>query len=149
MGTWSRNVPVPCMKTKSIWDIESRSVPPTLFFAILSQKLIFFTIRVLFLCHFVTIYTSFLYITKILFDFFLERKLIRVILDNIINNTMQLITNKYQTQLISSLIINNLHYNFIILNNKLIFTHTINKNDLTKLLNKHYYKYKLVWHYDT
>ena len=57
---------------------------------------------------------------------------------------MTLITNKYQTQLISSLIINNLHYNFIILNNKLIFTHNINKNDLTKLLNKHYYKYKLV-----
>jgi len=56
---------------------------------------------------------------------------------------MQLITNKYQTQLISSLIINNLHYNFIILNNKLIFTHTINTNNLTKLLNKHYYKYKL------
>ena len=62
---------------------------------------------------------------------------------------MQLILNKYQTQLISSLIINNLHYNFIILNNKLIFTHNINKKDLTKLLNKHYYKYKLVWHYDT
>ncbi len=60
---------------------------------------------------------------------------------------MQLITNKYQTQLISSLIINNLHYNFIILNNKLIFTHSLNKlqlKDLTKLLNKHYYKYKLV-----
>ena len=62
---------------------------------------------------------------------------------------MQLILNKYQIQLISSLIINNLHYNFIILNNKLIFTHNINKKDLTKLLNKHYYKYKLVWHYDT
>ena len=64
---------------------------------------------------------------------------------------MQLITNKYQTQLISSLIINNLHYNFIILNNKLIFTHSLNKlqlKDLTKLLNKHYYKYKLVWHND-
>lgn len=57
---------------------------------------------------------------------------------------MQLITNKYQTQLISSLIINNLHYNFIILNNKLIFTHSINKKDLTKLLNKYYYKYKLI-----
>ena len=65
---------------------------------------------------------------------------------------MQLITNKYQTQLISSLIINNLHYNFIILNNKLIFTHSLNKlqlKDLNKLLKKHYYKYKLVWHYDT
>jgi len=57
---------------------------------------------------------------------------------------MKLITNKYQTQLISSLIINNLHYNFIILNNKLIFTHTINTKDLTKLLNKHYYNYKLI-----
>ncbi len=56
---------------------------------------------------------------------------------------MQLITNKYQTQLISSLIINNLHYNFIILNNKLIFTHQINSHKLTKLLNKYYYKYKL------
>lgn len=56
---------------------------------------------------------------------------------------MQLITNKYQTQLISSLIINNLHYNFIILNNKLIFTHQINSDLLTKLLNKYYYKYKL------
>ena len=54
-----------------------------------------------------------------------------------------LTTNKYQTQLISSLIINNLHYNFIILNNKLIFTHQINTHLLTKLLNKHYYKYKL------
>ena len=67
--------------------------------------------------------------------------------DNIINKTMQLITNKYQTQLISSLIINNLHYNFIILNNKLIFTHSLNKlqlKDLTKLLNKNYYKYKLI-----
>ncbi len=56
---------------------------------------------------------------------------------------MQLILNKYQIKLISSLIINNLHYNFIILNNKLIFTHTINTDLLTKLLNKHYYKYKL------
>jgi len=54
-----------------------------------------------------------------------------------------LTTNKYQTQLISSLIINNLHYNFIILNNKLIFTHNINTNDLHKLLTKYYYKYKL------
>jgi hypothetical protein len=56
---------------------------------------------------------------------------------------MQLHTNKYQTKLITSLIINNLHYNFIILNNKLIFTHSINTNNLTKLLNKHYLKYKL------
>ena len=60
---------------------------------------------------------------------------------------MQLILNKYQTKLISSLIINHLHYNFIILNNKLIFTHSLNKlqiKDLTKLLNKHSYKYKLI-----
>ena len=56
---------------------------------------------------------------------------------------MQLTTNKYQIQLISSLIINNLHYNFIILNNKLIFTHQINTDKLTKLLDKYYYKYKL------
>ena len=64
---------------------------------------------------------------------------------------MQLILNKYQIKLISSLIINNLHYNFIILNNKLIFTHSLNKlqiKELKKLLKKHYYKYKLVWHYD-
>ena len=54
---------------------------------------------------------------------------------------MQLITNKYQTQLISSLIINNLHYNFIILNNKLIFTHHINSQqlkDIQKLLKNKY-----------
>ncbi len=60
---------------------------------------------------------------------------------------MYITTNKYQTQLISSLIINNLHYNFIILNNKLIFTHTLNNNqlkDLHKLLKSNYYKYKLV-----
>ena len=50
---------------------------------------------------------------------------------------MYITTLKYQTQIISSLIINNLHYNFIILNNKLIFTHKINTNDLDKLLNKH------------
>ena len=64
---------------------------------------------------------------------------------------MQLILNKYQIKLISSLIINNLHYNFIILNNKLIFTHSLNKlqiKELNKLLKKHYYKYKLVWHND-
>jgi len=56
---------------------------------------------------------------------------------------MTLTTDKYQTQLVSSLIINNLHYNFIILNNRLIFTHRVNTNDLTKLLDKHYLKYKL------
>jgi len=56
---------------------------------------------------------------------------------------MQLITNKYQTQLITTLMTTNLPYNFIILNNQLIFTHQINTNNLIKLLNKHYYKYKL------
>ena len=57
---------------------------------------------------------------------------------------MYITTNKYQTQLISSLIINNLHYNFIILNNKLIFTHNnIDTNEIDKLLTKHYLKYKL------
>ena len=56
---------------------------------------------------------------------------------------MYITTNKYQTKLITNLIINNLHYNFHILNNKLIFTHKINTKDLTKLLNKHYYKFKL------
>ena len=59
---------------------------------------------------------------------------------------MQLITNKYQTQLITNLIINTFHFNFIILNNKLIFTHKLNNkqiNDITKLLNKHYLKYKI------
>ena len=69
--------------------------------------------------------------------------LIRSYVDNNNKQTMYIITNKYQTQIISSLIINNLHYNFIILNNKLIFTHNINTNDLDKLLNKHYLKYKL------
>lgn len=56
---------------------------------------------------------------------------------------MYITTNKYQTKLITNLIINNLHYNFHILNNKLIFKHNINTDDLTKLLNKHYYKFKL------
>ena len=56
---------------------------------------------------------------------------------------MYITTNKYQTKIITNLIINNLHYNFHILNNKLIFTHTINTDLLTKLLNKHYYKFKL------
>jgi hypothetical protein len=74
---------------------------------------------------------------------FLFRTLILIYTDNNNKQTMQLITNKYQIQLISSLIINNLHYNFIILNNKLIFTHQINTDKLTKLLNKYYYKYKL------
>jgi hypothetical protein len=59
---------------------------------------------------------------------------------------MTLTTLKYQTQQVSSLIINNLHYNFIILNNRLIFTHRINTEqlkDLRKLLKKNYIKYKL------
>ncbi len=57
---------------------------------------------------------------------------------------MYITTNKYQTQIISSLIINNLHYNFIILNNKLIFTHNnIDTNEIDKLLTKNYLKYKL------
>lgn len=57
---------------------------------------------------------------------------------------MILTTNKYQTKLISSLIQNNLHYNFIILNNKLIFTHSnVDTNEIDKLLTKHYLKYKL------
>ncbi len=59
---------------------------------------------------------------------------------------MYITTNKYQTKLITNLIINNLHYNFHILNNKLIFTHSLNKTqikELYKLLNKNYYKFKL------
>ena len=59
---------------------------------------------------------------------------------------MTLTTLKYQTQQVSALIINNLHYNFIILNNRLIFTHRINTEqlkDLRKLLKKNYIKYKL------
>ena len=56
-------------------------------------------------------------------------------------------TNKYQTQLISKLIQNQFHFNFIILNNKLIFTHKINIkqiDSISKLLNKHYLKYKIL-----
>jgi len=55
-------------------------------------------------------------------------------------------TLKYQTKLISKLIQNQFHYNFIILNNKLIFTHKINTKQIDliiKLLNKHYLKYKI------
>jgi len=58
---------------------------------------------------------------------------------------MIIITNKYQTQLITKLI-NTLNLNFIILNNKLIFTHTINNynhKQIIKLLNKHYLKYNI------
>ena len=70
--------------------------------------------------------------------------LIRNCLDNNNKKTMYITTNKYQTQIISSLIINNLHYNFIILNNKLIFTHNnIDTNEIDKLLTKNYLKYKL------
>ena len=54
-----------------------------------------------------------------------------------------IIKNKYsKTQIIK--LINTLNLNFIILNNKLIFTHTINNynyKQITKLLNKHYLKY--------
>ena len=56
---------------------------------------------------------------------------------------MYITTNKYQTKLITNLIINNLHYNFKIINNKLIFLHKVNINEITKLLNKNYLKYKL------
>ena len=53
------------------------------------------------------------------------------------------IKNKYsKTQIIK--LINTLNLNFIILNNKLIFTHTITQNnikDIKKLLK--YYKYNL------
>ena len=53
------------------------------------------------------------------------------------------IKNKYSKIQIIKLI-NTLNLNFIILNNKLIFTHTINNynyKQITKLLNKHYLKY--------
>ena len=56
---------------------------------------------------------------------------------------MIITTNKYQTKLITNLLINNLHYNFKIVNNKLIFLHKVNINEITKLLNKNYLKYKL------
>ena len=65
-------------------------------------------------------------------------------MDNIIKKTMYIITQKYQTQLITNLIINNLHYNFKIINNKLIFLHKVDINEITKLLNKNYLKYKLI-----
>jgi hypothetical protein len=56
---------------------------------------------------------------------------------------MIITTNKNQTKLITNLIINNLHYNFKIINNKLIFLHKVNTNEITKLLNRNYLKYKL------
>ncbi len=55
------------------------------------------------------------------------------------------IKNKYsKTQIIK--LINTLNLNFIILNNKLIFTHTINNfniKQIQKLLNKNYLKYTI------
>ena len=57
---------------------------------------------------------------------------------------MYIITNKYQTQLITNLIINKFHYNFKIINNKLIFLHKVDINEIIKLLNKNYLKYKLI-----
>ncbi len=56
---------------------------------------------------------------------------------------MYITTNKYQTKLITNLLINNLHYNFKIVNNKLIFLHKVNINEITKLLNRNYLKYKI------
>ena len=58
-------------------------------------------------------------------------------------------TQKYQTQLISKLIQNQFHFNFIILNNKLIFTHKITSKQIDKiikLLNKNYLNstYKII-----
>lgn len=66
-------------------------------------------------------------------------------MDNIIKKQKKMIitTNKYQTKLITNLIINNLHYNFKIINNKLIFLHKVNTNEITKLLNRNNLKYKL------
>jgi hypothetical protein len=58
---------------------------------------------------------------------------------------MIITTQKYQTQLTTKLL-NTLNLNFIILNNKLIFTHQINNQqlkDITKLLNKNYLNYKI------
>ena len=57
-----------------------------------------------------------------------------------------IIKNKY-TKINIIKLINTLNLNFIILNNKLIFTHSLNNNqlkDLHKLLKKSYYKYKLI-----
>ena len=65
-------------------------------------------------------------------------------MDNIIKKNMILnIKNKYSKIQIIKLI-NTLNLNFIILNNKLIFTHTITQNnikEIKKLLK--YYKYNL------
>ena len=54
-------------------------------------------------------------------------------------------TQKYNKIQITKLL-NTLNLNFIIFNTQLIFTHQINNNTLkliTKLLNKHYLKYKI------
>ena len=59
---------------------------------------------------------------------------------------MILITQKYKTQITTQLL-NTLHLNFIILNNKLIFTHSINSQqlkDINKLLKSNYLKYKII-----
>ena len=55
-------------------------------------------------------------------------------------------TQKYNKIQITKLL-NTLNLNFIIFNTQLIFTHQINNNTLkliTKLLNKHYLKYKII-----
>ncbi len=65
---------------------------------------------------------------------------IRTKLDNIIKLDMIITTQKYQTQNITKLI-NTLNLNFKILNNKLIFTHQINSQqlkDIEKLLKLKY-----------
>jgi hypothetical protein len=55
-----------------------------------------------------------------------------------------IIKNKY-TKINIIKLINTLNLNFIILNNKLIFTHTITQNNI-KQINKllKYYKYKII-----
>jgi hypothetical protein len=61
-------------------------------------------------------------------------------LDNIIKLDMIITTQKYQTINITKLI-NTLNLNFIILNNKLIFTHKLTTNnlkDINKLLKNKY-----------
>jgi len=57
--------------------------------------------------------------------------------------SMYIQTDKNQIQLVSKLIINEFHYNFIIVNNKLIFTHKVNIDPIEKLLKRNYLKYKL------
>jgi len=71
---------------------------------------------------------------------------IQLFLDNNNKQTMIITTQKYQTINITKLI-NTLNLNFIILNNKLIFTHKItskNLKDIEKLLkNKYSTSYKI------